>query len=172
MMRREARDGCKFPMFECLYKCGRRRRAQGLVYVACIFTHGKGASTLAAMTAGSVLAWLLFAVDGGVGQRGIIYNPVHVHLLPQIITLPRYLILHPILVKTTLQPVLHRMMMEMREWEARLGMIWAWCAEVGRAGMSRVHVCMECTCLPFGSWAMMGLLVEHMLVMGTAVMKK
>jgi hypothetical protein len=28
--------------FEFLYKCGCRRRAQGLVYVACIFTHGSG----------------------------------------------------------------------------------------------------------------------------------
>jgi hypothetical protein len=41
-MRPEAGDGCKFPaMFECLYKCSWRRRAQGLVYVACIFTHGR-----------------------------------------------------------------------------------------------------------------------------------
>jgi hypothetical protein len=42
-MCREAGDGRKFPAtFECLYKCGRQRRAQGLVYVACIFTHGRG----------------------------------------------------------------------------------------------------------------------------------
>jgi hypothetical protein len=49
--------------------------------------------------------------------------------------------------------------MEMRECEARPGMIWACCAEAGRAGMSRAHVCVECKCMPFGSRAMMGLLV-------------
>ena len=67
------------------------------------------------MTVESVLAWLLFAVDGGVGQRGIIHTPVRVHLLPQRITLPRYVIVHPLLVKTTLQAALHRVRMEMRE---------------------------------------------------------
>ena len=35
----EAGNGHKFPaLFEGLYKCSRRRRAQGLVYVLCIFT--------------------------------------------------------------------------------------------------------------------------------------
>jgi hypothetical protein len=60
----------------------------------------------------------------------------------------------------------------MREWEARLGMIWACRAEAGRAGISRAHVCVECTRLPFGSRAMMGLLVGHKLIMGAAVMRK
>ncbi len=40
-MSHEARHGCKFPaMFEGMYKCSRRRRAKGLVYVACLFTSG------------------------------------------------------------------------------------------------------------------------------------
>jgi hypothetical protein len=40
-MRHETGDCFMFPaMFEGLYKCSRRRRAQVLVYVACIFTHG------------------------------------------------------------------------------------------------------------------------------------
>jgi hypothetical protein len=108
-MRREAGDGHKFlALFERLYECGCQRRAQGLVYVACIFTREELASTLAAMTVGSKLAWLLFADDGGVGQRGIIHNPVRVHLLLQRITLPRYVIVHPILAKTTSRPALHR----------------------------------------------------------------
>jgi hypothetical protein len=124
------------------------------------------------MTVGSVLAWLLFADDGGVGQRGIIHYPVQVHLLPQRITLPLYVIVHPILVKTTLQPALHRVTMEMREWEARPGMIWACHAEAGRAGILRVHMCVKCTCLPFRSRAMMGLLVGRMLVRGAAVVRK
>ena len=38
-MRHEAGDGCKFPiLFQGLYKCSCRRRAKGLVNVACIFT--------------------------------------------------------------------------------------------------------------------------------------
>jgi hypothetical protein len=118
------------------------------------------------------LAWFLFAVSGGVGQRGIIHNPVRVHLVPQIITLPRFMIVHPILVKTTLQPALHRVTTEIWEWEARLGMIWACCTEAGRAGMSRVHMCVECTRLPFGIRAMMGLLVGRMLITGAAGVRK
>jgi hypothetical protein len=124
------------------------------------------------MTVGSELAWLLFADYGGVGQRGIIHSRVRVHLLPQRITLLQYMTVHPILVKTASQPALHRVTTEMREWEARLGMIWAFCAEVGRAGILGVHMRVECTHLPFGSWAMMGFLIGHMLVMGAAVMRK
>ncbi len=124
------------------------------------------------MTVGSKLAWVLFADNGSVGQRGIIHNPMWVHLLPQRITFPQYVIAHLILVKTTSQPALHRVTTEMRKWEARPGMIWVCHAEVGRAGILRVHVCMECTRLPSGSWAMMGLLVGCMLVMGTPVLRK
>jgi hypothetical protein len=68
---------------------------------------------------------LMLAVDGGVGQRGIIHNLVQVHLLPQRMIFPQYAIVHPILVKATLHPELHRVTMEMREWEARSGMMWA-----------------------------------------------
>ncbi len=106
------------------------------------------------------------------GQREIIHNPVRVHLLPQRITLPQYVIVHPVLVKTTLQPALHRVTMKMSEWEARPGMMWACHAEVGRAGISRVHVCVECTHSPFGSREMTDLLVGRMLVMGAAVVRK
>jgi hypothetical protein len=127
---------------------------------------------LAAMTVGSKLARLLFADNGGMGQRGIIHNPVRVHLLPQRITLPQYMIVHPILVKTSLQPAVHRVTTEIREWEARPEMIWACHAKAGRAGILRVHMCVECTCLPLGSRAMMGLLVGRMLVTGAAVMRK
>ncbi len=101
------------------------------------------ASTLAGMTMGSKLARLLFVDNGSVGQRGIIHNPVQVHLLPQRITLPRYVIVHPILVKTTLQPALHRVTTEIREWEARLGMIWECRAKAVRTGVSRVHMCVS-----------------------------
>jgi hypothetical protein len=85
------------------------------VYVACIFTVEEVVSTLAAMTVESKLARLLFADDGSVGQRVIIHNPVQVHLLPQRFTLLRYMIVHPILVKATLQPALHRVTTEIRK---------------------------------------------------------
>jgi hypothetical protein len=101
----------------------------------------KVVSMLTAMTVGSKLAWLLFADAGGAGRRGIIHNPVRVHLLPQRITLPQYMIVHPILVKMTSQPASHRVTMEMREWEARLGMIWACCTEAERAeNIESAHV--------------------------------
>ncbi len=47
---------------------------------------------LAAMTVGSGLAGLFLAVNGGVGQRRIIHNPMRVHLLPQRMILPRCVI--------------------------------------------------------------------------------
>ncbi len=130
------------------------------------------ASTLAVITVGSGLAGLLLAVDGGVGQRGIIHNPVRVHLLPQRMILPQYPIAKPILVKATLQPALHRVRAAMREWEARLEMMWACQAKASRARMSSMHMCMECMCLPFGSQAMIGLVVGRMLVIGAAVVRK
>jgi hypothetical protein len=61
------------------------------------------------------MARLMLVVDGGMGQRGIIHNPVCVHLLPQRMILSQYVIVHLILVKVTLQPALHRVIMEMRE---------------------------------------------------------
>ncbi len=38
---------------------------------------------LAAMTVGGGMAGFMLVADGEVGQRGIIHNPVWVHLLPQ-----------------------------------------------------------------------------------------
>jgi hypothetical protein len=63
-------------------------------------------------------------------------------------------------------------MTEMREWKARPGMIWACCAEAGRARKLRVHMCVECMRLQFGSQVMMVLLVGRMLVIGAAVVRK
>jgi hypothetical protein len=60
------------------------------------------------------MARLMLVVNDSVGQRGIIHNPVWVHLLPQRMILPQCVIVHPILVKATLQPALHRVTMEMR----------------------------------------------------------
>ncbi len=77
--------------------------------------HQQMASMLADMMVGGGMAKLMLVNNGGVRQRGIIHNPVRVHLLPQRMILPQYVIVHPILVKTKLQPTLHRVMMETRE---------------------------------------------------------
>jgi hypothetical protein len=82
---------------------------------------GEVVPTLVAMTVGGRMAGLMLAVDGGVGWRGIIHNPVRVHLLLQRMIIPKSVIMHPILVKATLQPLLQRVMTEMREWEQGRG---------------------------------------------------
>ncbi len=41
-------------------------------------------------------------------------------------------------------------------------MMWATCVLGGRVGRSRVHVCVECTCSPFGRQAMIGIMVGVM----------
>ena len=115
------------------------------------------------------MAWLMLVAGGGVGQRGIIHKPVRVHLLPHRMILPQCVIVHPILVKATLQSTLHRVTTEMREWEARPGMMWECHAAAGRAGMSSMHMSVECTRSPFGRQATMGLSVGRLLVMGAAV---
>jgi hypothetical protein len=51
-------------------------------------------------------------------------------------------------------------------------MMWARCAAAGRAEMSSMHVCVECTHLPFGRRATMGMSFACMLVMGAAVIRK
>jgi hypothetical protein len=57
------------------------------------------------------------------GWRGIIHNPVRIHLLPHRIVHPRYLIEHPIFVNSTLHPALHSVTTLMREREANPGMM-------------------------------------------------
>ncbi len=83
------------------------------------------------------------------GVSGSIQSPVHWHLCPQTIVFPRYMIVHPIFVKV------HIVTTESSKWEARPGMMWANCAPGGNNGMLSVHVCIECTRLPFGRQVMM-----------------
>ncbi len=52
------------------------------------------------------------------------------------------------------------------------GMMWADCAPGGNDGRSSVHVCVECTHLPFRKWVMMGIVVGRMLVAGVLVFRK
>jgi hypothetical protein len=51
-------------------------------------------------------------------------------------------------------------------------MMWAEQAGGSNEGMTMVHVCVECTRLLLGRWAMMGLVVGTMLVAGGSVIRK
>ena len=79
---------------------------------------------------------------------------------------------HPILVKCTVQPALHRVRTDRSECKARPGIMWPAWALGGRDGMSRVHLCVECTRAPFGRWALMGVVVGRILVSGAPVVRK
>ncbi len=106
------------------------------------------------------------------GWRGIIHNPVRVHLLPRRIVRPRYLIKHPISVNSTSHPALHSIAMLMRECEANPGMMWARRAIVGRVGKSSMHVRVDCTRAPLGKHATMGLMARWTLLTGALVVRK
>ena len=80
---------------------------------------------------------------------------------------------HPILVKCDLQPVLHRVTTDRSNCEARSGIMWAARTLGGREGMLRVQVCVECTSgVPFGRQAMIGVVVARILVAGASVVRK
>jgi hypothetical protein len=131
------------------------------------------ASTLLATEmADSVMVGVEVGVVDMSGVSGTIQSPVHWHLCPPTIVLPRYTIVHPIFVKVMVQPALRIVTTESGEWEARPGIMWANRAPGGNDKMSSVHVCVECTCLPFGRWAMMGMVVDRMLVAGMSVVRK
>ncbi len=131
------------------------------------------ASTLAVIVMGRLSVGALVSVDGGVvAARGIIQSPVQVHLLAHSTARPRYDMVHQILVKAILQPALQSMMTKMREWDAKLGMMWVRRAAAGSAGMSKVHVCVDVMRSPLGSWATMGLVVGVMLVAGAVNVRK
>jgi hypothetical protein len=50
--------------------------------------------------------------------------------------------------------------------------MWVARALGGREGMSRVHVCVECTHAPFGSRVMIGMVVGRILMVGVSVVRK
>ena len=64
-------------------------------------------SLLAKMVVGNAV---LFAVcaNSDAGQRGIIHNPMQIHLLPHRIILPRCNMVHPIFVNAIAHPTLQR----------------------------------------------------------------
>ena len=80
--------------------------------------------------------------------------------------------LHSILVKCTVHLALHKFTTDRSEGKAKLGIMWAARALGGREGMSRVHICIECTRVPFGRRAMMGMVVGKILVAEASVVRK
>ena len=76
-------------------------------------------------------------------ESGINHRPVRVHLWPQTIVRPRYVIVHPIFVNLTMHPALHKVTAESSECDARPGMMWAARALCGRDGRSSVQVWVE-----------------------------
>ncbi len=118
---------------------------------------------------------LVVGMDVGgvvISAKGIIHRPVRVHLWPQMIVLPRYMIVQPILEKVTVHPALHIVMMDRSECKARPGIMRAPHAPGGNEGMSSMHLWVECTWLPMGRRAMMGTAVGRMFVAGAEIMRK
>ena len=77
---------------------------------------------------------------------------------------PQNTIVHPIFMKVMVHPALHIVTTDRSECNLRLGMMQAMQAPGGNDGMSRVHVCVERTCSPFGRWVTMGMAVGSMFV--------
>jgi hypothetical protein len=111
-------------------------------------------------------------VGGILGNRGIIHNPVCMHLLLHRVVRPQCVMVHPILVKRTLHPALQSVTTLTSEWDAKPGMMWARCAVAGSLGKFNVHVCVDCTWSPLVRRAMMGLLARRTFVMGAQVVRK
>ncbi len=77
-----------------------------------------------------------------------------------------------IFVKVTVHPALHMVTTGKREWDARLGMMWAALAPMGSVARLRVQVCIDCTLLPLGRRVMRGTATGMMLVAGALVVRK
>ena len=84
------------------------------------------ASALAAISVWGCAAGVLEGVVVSVEASGINHSPVRVHLLAHWTMRPRCKMVHPILVNTILHLALHSVTTKMREWDAKLGMMWAW----------------------------------------------
>ena len=103
---------------------------------------------------------------------GIIHRPVLVHLCPQMIALPLYLMVQPILLKVTSHPALQRLTTKMRECDAKCGSTCACRARSGNWLSCSVHVCVVQMVSPFGSFALIGAVVGSMLSKGAVVVRK
>jgi hypothetical protein len=131
----------------------------------------EGAATLATMAIrGTAVVGMV--IDGRLGTRGIIHNPVRMHLLPHRIVWPRCVMLHPILAKRTLHPALQSVTTLTSESDANPGKMWSRHAAAGSLGKFNVHVCVDHTWSLLGRHAMMGLLASCTLVTGAPVVRK
>ncbi len=129
------------------------------------------AATLAVMAVwGTAVVGVV--VGGILGTRGIIHNPMRMHLLPYRIVRPGCVMVHPILVKRTLHPALQSVTTITSECDANPGMIWARRAAAGSSCKSNLHVCVDHTWSPLGRRAMTGLLASCTLVTGAPVVRK
>ncbi len=108
--------------------------------------------------------------DAVFSAKGIIHRPLRLHLWPQTIVRPWYMIVQSNLEKLRVHPPLHIVMVERSKWEVRPGIMWAACALGGNEGMLSVHMWVESTWLPLG--AMMGTAVGRMFVAGAEVVRK
>ena len=71
----------------------------------------------------------------------------------------------------TSHPALHSCTMESKEWAARPGMMCVILALAGSSGMARVHVCVELTRAPSGSFTLSGFFASWQSVVGAAMTK-
>ena len=85
---------------------------------------------------------------------------------------PRCVMVHPILVKSTLHPALHSVTTLIRECDAKPGMMWERHAVAGRLGRSNMPVCVDRTCLPLGRHATIGFWAGWTLVTWAPVVRK
>ena len=103
---------------------------------------------------------------------GIIHRPVVVHLCPQMIVFPLYVIVHPTLEKVTSHPALHRCTTEMSECDAKCGSTCACRAFSGKLSSCNVHVCVVQIVSPFGNFARIGVVADRMWRNGALVVRK
>ena len=72
----------------------------------------------------------------------------------------------------TSHPALHSCTMESKEWAARLGMMCTILALARSYGMARVHVCVDLTRAPSGSFTLNGFFASWRSFVGAAMTKK
>ena len=80
--------------------------------------------------------------------------------------------LHPIMVNSTVQPASQSLVTGRSECDASPGLMCPCGADLGRCGMSRLHVYVEVTRSPFGICTNIGVVAGMMSMTGALVMRK
>ena len=91
--------------------------------------------------------------------RGSNHRFVLGSLGPESTSLLSWVTSHLFLEKVTSQSWSQNLAMDMSEWDARSGRMWASLEAVGSCGRSRAHVWVDCMLLPSGSCTLMGVVV-------------